>query len=154
MDKKDIETFAYKVAKINTVYFEYKDMSAQELNVLESVPDNLKIGIDVEWQIYREKSKIEIDIVSKLVRGSDRLTLFQHTGKTVFGFINLDYFYNNEKGIYDIPNDFVNELNALAYAHSRALLSVELQPTVYRDRFFLPVISADLFIKNLKYTLN
>jgi hypothetical protein len=75
----------------------------------------LKINLDVDWKIFRNDSKIEIDIISKLLRNSEREILFHHTGRTIFGFINLDFFYNKEKGIFDIPNGFVNELNSMAY---------------------------------------
>lgn len=154
MEKSNIETFAYTIKKIQTVNFDYTDITEKELELLIAEPELLKINLDVDWRIFRKDSKIEIDIISKLVRNSDREILFHHSGRTIFGFINLNFFYNTEKGIFDIPNGFVNELNSMSYAHSRALLAVKLKSTVYEDKFFLPIVEPELFLKNLNYTLN
>lgn len=154
MDIGDIERLGLRIEKIITTEIEIREIEVVELDELLIDAELLKISASVQWRIFKNESKIEIDFSSELIRNSDRFTLIRHTCRTVFQFIDLGIFFNREKEIFDVPNELVNELNAISYAHARALLSVEIKSTVYENKFFLPIVDSSVFIRYLSHTLN
>lgn len=75
--------------------------------------------------------------------------LVEHTGRTSFYVEGLEKFFKEKDSTYDLPNIFMIQILGIAYTHARALLSVEISPTIYRDNYFLPVVDpANLLPKN------
>lgn len=131
---------AYKVAKINTTKFSYIDLEEDEVAFLFKQEDNLKVKLDVNMGISLEKSQIFFEINTELSKKENDDNLITHTGKTSFSIQNLDSTFNKEEEKFDLPDALIIQLYALSYSHARALLSVELSRTVYKDRLYLPVI--------------
>lgn len=146
--------YGYKVINIETVNFKFEQVTEEELNELLSKPDSSNFNMNIHLGIYKNESRIEIHLTSKLTRVSDHCELINHIGRTVYDFQNLEYFYNEAENHFEIPDAIVTELCGIAYAHSRTLLGIELRPTVYRDKYYLPITDPEIFIKNLNFDVN
>lgn len=130
----------YKVVKIDTTKFSYSDLEVDKVTFLFKNEDNLKVNLDVNMSISLEKSEIFFEINTSLSNRENDESIITHTGKTTFSIQNLDSTFNKEDEKFDLPDGFIVQLYALSYSHARALLSVELNRTAYKDLFYLPVI--------------
>lgn len=130
----------YKVAKINTTKFSYSDLEEDKVAFLFENEDNLRVSLDVNMGISLEKSEIFFEINTLLSNKENDENVITHTGKTTFSIQNLESTFSKEDEKFDLPDGFIVQLYALSYSHARALLSVELNRTVYKDLFYLPVI--------------
>lgn len=130
----------YKVTKINTTQFSFSDLEEAKVAYFFENEDNLKVSLDVNMSISLEKSEIFFEIITSLSNSENDESVISHIGKTTFSIQNLENTYNKEVDKFDLPDGFIVQLYALSYSHARALLSVELNRTVYKDLFYLPVI--------------
>jgi len=64
----------------------------------------------------------------------------EHTGRTSYFVEVLLSTVNNETGSYDLPDALMLQMAGIAFSHARALLTTELNPTVFSNKYFLPVI--------------
>lgn len=141
--KKELEkeySLGYKVSKINTTKFSYNDLEEDQVTILFEKEENLKVNLDVNMGISLEKAEIFFEINTSLSNSENNESIIIHTGKTTFSVQNLESTYSKEDEKFDLPDGLIVQLYALSYSHARALLSVELNRTVYKDVFYLPVI--------------
>ena len=148
-EEKEVK-LGYKVSKIHTTKFSFEDVSEEELNELFIGQGKMGIEVKVDMSISKENSTVLFDIYSKLYKATDNTALIEHIGRTVYLVDGLDNIYDNQKKNYNLPDGFIIQLYSIAYTHSRALLAQELSPTIYRDRYFLPVIDPVNIINQLK----
>lgn len=137
----------YKVVKINTLKFIFEEID--EGNFVKLFNDNsdlLIVNLSTEISFDIKKSTISIDINTKLINQESKAELIKHSGRTTFMVEGLDKTYNKKEDYYDIPDELIIQLYGLAYSHSRALLTIEISPTIYKDKYFLPVINPSNFI--------
>lgn len=137
----------YKIVRVHTVRFSCMDVSEDYAEKLFGQQNALSFGIQIAISINKEESTLTMDVNSIL---KDKLTgqqLVEHTGRTSFLVRNLEQVYNPQTDTYDIPNDLLTQFYGLAYTHARALLAVEVSPTIYRDKYLLPVLDPSQFIK-------
>jgi hypothetical protein len=146
MTENNLE-LAYKVAKINTTKFSYKDLDEDVVNKIFSNQEDIKVDLNVGLGISAEKSEMYFEINTSLRENGSDESIIQHTGKTTFSIKNLEKAYHKEEDKFDIPDGLIAQLYALSYSHSRALLSVELSKTIYKDKFYLPVINPTDILK-------
>lgn len=139
----------YKISKIHTIGFAIKDIKEEELEPLfnDSLA-TINVGSNINFDA--KVSSIVIDIKSSLAKKGGKNDLVSHTGRTVFFIRDLDSYFNSEDGSYNLPQNFLLQLLGISFSHSRALLATELQSTVYRDKFILPVIDPSLLLPNQK----
>lgn len=130
----------YKVAKIDTTKFSYSDLEEDEVAFLFENEDNLKVNLDVNIGISLERTEIFFEINTSLSNKENGESVITHTGKTTFSIQNLESTFNKDDEKFDLPDGLIVQLYSLSYSHARALLSVELNRTVYKDLFYLPVI--------------
>lgn len=130
----------YKVAKIDTTKFSYSDLEEDEVAFLFENEDNLKVDLDVNIGISLERTEIFFEINTSLSNKENGESVITHTGKTTFSIQNLESTFNKDDEKFDLPDGLIVQLYSLSYSHARALLSVELNRTVYKDLFYLPVI--------------
>lgn len=138
----------YRIIKIHSIKFNFEDYSEEVIDKLFNTMDSLGLNLNTSLKIDNDTSIITIDIASKLINNSDNSVIITHTGRTAFHMKGLDKIYNKETDSYDIPDDLTTQLYGLAYTHTRALLASELNPTSFRDKYFLPVIDPSQFVKN------
>lgn len=138
---------SYKVKKINTSKFSFVEIEEKDLGNLFLKDDVLNIELDVGMGINKEKSEIFFEISTSLKNKDSNEIIVQHTGKTIFQMNHLEETYNKEHDQFDLPDGLVVQLYALSYSHARALLAVELNNTIYKDKFYLPVIDPTKIIK-------
>ncbi len=130
----------YKVVKINTTKFSYSDLEEDKVAFLFEDEENLKVSLEANMGISLEKAEIFFEIHTLLSDRKKNESIISHIGKTTFSIQNLKYAFHEEHKKFDFPDGFVVQLYALSYSHARALLSVELSRTAYKDLFYLPVI--------------
>jgi hypothetical protein len=140
----------YRITKIHSVKFNFEDYNEDIIEDLFNTKDALGLNIKTSLKIERTTSVITIDITTELVNNKEDKTIISHTGRTAYHIKGLDKVYNEENDSFDLPDNFTFQLYSLAYNHARALLSTELSPTYYRDKYFLPIINLSHFIKNNK----
>lgn len=140
----------YRILKIHTTSFSIKDIQEEQLNVLFSNGNSLvNIGSNINFD--KEKSTITIDIKTFLTKKGENKKLVSHTGRTVFYIQELEKLSNKEENSFDLPSNFLLQLLGISFSHSRALLSTELQSTVYAEKFVLPVVNPNILLpKNLQ----
>jgi hypothetical protein len=63
-----------------------------------------------------------------------------HTARTVFYIKNMKDFYEKETEKVNIPDPATVQFLGISFSHARAALAIELSSTVYRDKYFLPVV--------------
>lgn len=146
-NKKQIQ-LGYKITKIQTTKFSFTDIEENKLIKLTNDPKGLGININVSLNIDIKTTTINMDVQTKLFVTESKEPLVEHTGRTVYFIEGLEKIYNKEADAYDFPDALLIQLYGIAYTHSRALLAIEISPTCYRDKYFLPVINpADLLQK-------
>ncbi len=150
MAENKLPELAYKIIKIYTSKFSCTEIEDDNLVEQFNTPDLFTVGLGSTLTIEKEKSTVTIDISSQLIMKATKETLVEHTGRTSYLVKGLEEIHNAEKDVYDFPDVFLTQLYAIAYSHARALLSTELSPTVYKDKYFTPVVNPAQFIKNIK----
>lgn len=146
--KKEINIdLGYKVSKINTTKFSFKDLDEDNVNQLFENEDNLSVDLGVGLGVIAEKNEIFFEINTSLTNKKTKENIIQHTGKTTFSIQNLESTYRKESDNFDIPDGLIVQLYALSFSHSRALLAVELNRTVFKDKFHLPVVDPTNILK-------
>lgn len=152
---KPAQDVGYMVADILSTNFQFKAVSSDELNDLTTgEQDKLKIDNRLAINVLNEGKNVLVDVQSKVRLAkadpdSDDF-LILHVGRTNFGFTGLERFYDEATNKVDIPIDILRSIFSLAYNHSRALLTVELQKTIYSHKFTLPLIDVNVFLKGQK----
>ncbi|QNR22598.1 hypothetical protein [Croceimicrobium hydrocarbonivorans] len=139
----------YKVHKINTIKFSFEDLGESAFQDLKSIDESFEYSVGAGMKINLEQEEIVIDIETTFRTSKKGEVLIHHIGRTVFKVKGLELTKEEEKDMYDLPDDFIVQIYALAYSHARALLAVESGPTIYKDFFILPVVDPRSFIKNL-----
>jgi hypothetical protein len=140
----------YRVETIQTVKFSFEDISEEELNKLMSDPKGLLIDVNIHTNINKESSTITLDVSTNLFKSNDNTLLVHHTGRTSYYIDGLEKTANTNNTSFDLPNNLLIQLYSIAYTHARALLSVEISPTTYRNKYFLPVINPNSLIPTPK----
>ncbi len=138
MKKEQIE-LSYRIVKIHTTKFSFNEISELDLSNLLNTKNGLNIKIDVTLTINKEHNKLAIEVFSNLINPNGEV-LVEHKGKTEFDVKGMDAIYNKENKTFDYPDVFLTQIYGIAYTHARALLATDISPTIYRDKYFLPVI--------------
>ncbi|HET6558408.1 MAG TPA: hypothetical protein VFG54_13910 [Prolixibacteraceae bacterium] len=146
-NKQEQIELGYRISRIYTTKFTFEDFSEEELDNVLNKSDNLNIIIHTFLNIENEKSMVNLDVISQLVEKENEKSLVEHSGRTSFEFIGLEGYYNKERDVYDLPDNVAIQIYSIAYTHARALLAVETSRTVYKDKYFLPVIDPNLLIQ-------
>jgi len=155
--KKQKETIeiGYRIIKIHTSKFSFEDLNEESVEKLFNTPNLLAVNMNTILNIDKEKSTITIDIGTGLTEKQNNQILIEHSGRTIYHVKGLESVYNKEKDYYDIPDGLLLQLYSMSYSHARALLATEISPTIYKDKYFLPVINPnDLIKKKEKPTHN
>jgi hypothetical protein len=155
--KKQKETIeiGYRIIKIHTSKFSFEDLNEESVEKLFNTPNLLAVNMNTILNIDKEKSTITIDIGTGLTEKQNNQILIEHSGRTIYQVKGLESVYNKEKDYYDIPDGLLLQLYSMSYSHARALLATEISPTIYKDKYFLPVINPnDLIKKKEKPTHN
>ncbi|WP_121966539.1 hypothetical protein [Myroides sp. N17-2] len=139
MKKKDI-VLGYKITKIQSTKFEFKEIEEEKIKVVFFDNESLRVDMGVQIQVDNEKSIVTIHIETNVVEKETEDSLIKHTGITSFIINGLDEMLNKEDDSYDFPPEFLVQLYSLSHSHARALLASKLSSTVYRDKFFLPIV--------------
>lgn len=133
--------FEYKITKIQTIKFSFEDIEENLINLLFDSKSGLGISINSNYGVNGEDSSIIIDIHTQLLRNEDRKVLVEHIGRTKYRVNGLEKVYDAEADLYNIPDGFFILISSIAFSHARALLSVEISSTCYKDKYFLPIIN-------------
>lgn len=131
----------YKILKIHTTKFSFTDIDSDELTNLLDSKEDLGINVNVSLNINKDESTLTLDVSTQLIKTKDKVFLVEHSGRTVYFVGGLEGTFDKEKNVYNLPNDLLIQWYSIAYTHSRALLAIEISPTVYKDKYFLPVIN-------------
>lgn len=138
----------YRITKIFTTKFSITDIQEEVLEKLLNSDTELNIKIDISLNV--ETPKISIDVHSQLSNVAESTTLVEHTGRTLFFLEGLEDYYNKQNDAFELPDNLLIQLHSIAYTHARALLATEISSTIYKDKYFLPVINPSDLIKHLK----
>ena len=145
--KKEENKIGYKISKIQTVKFEFKEVDQNIVDEIFKENTPVKINLNFNINIDKEKSEITIDVNTILPEDSNNNYVI-HSGRTSFKVLNIEEFYDNENKKFSFPDNFLIQLLGLSFSHCRALLSVELSRTNFKDQYFLPVVNPnELFSK-------
>jgi len=141
----------YKVSRISSIKFFHEQIEQRELDKLFKAKEKgLAINLNIGSKTELSTSTMTIDITTKLSRQSDNQVLVEHTGRTAFEVKGLKNIYDKEKERINFPDGLLIQIYSIAYTHARALLAVELSPTVYKDKYFLPVVDPSVFLNMIK----
>jgi len=143
--KNNDTNIGYKINRIVTTEFAFKELN--NIDSLFSDNDRLKIDLNVHFNIHEEKNIIVFEIETNLLDTKNNIEIIKHKGKTEFEINNLKNTYLPEEDAYDLPDDLIIQLYSISYTHTRALLSNELSPTIYKNKYFLPIIDPRQIIK-------
>lgn len=146
--KKDI--IGYRISKIHSLKFSFKEIEAERIDQIFSKQNALSLNTNTSINIDKEKSSITIDINTFLVDQAKNEVLVEHSGRTVYVLKGLEDIYNKENNNFDFPDGLLIQLFSIAYSHARALLATETSPTIYKDKYVLPVIDPTAFLKDKK----
>lgn len=146
MSEENKVQLGYRVESIKTIQFSFEDISEKELEDLMSDTNGLGININARVNIKMETSSFVLDISSELFNSKTKTPLVKHVGRTSYFLQGISSVVNNDGKSVDLPSDMLVQLYGIAYTHSRALLSVELSPTVYRNKYILPVIDPNVLL--------
>ena len=146
--KKEENNLEYRIKRIHSLKFYFKEIESNRLNSMFEKTDALYLNTKTILNIDDKESSISIDINTELLERKSNEILVEHSGRTVYQIKGLKDIYNETDNVYDIPNEFLIQLYSLAYSHTRALLATEVSPTVYKDKYFLPIINPQDFLKN------
>lgn len=144
MEEQEVQ-IGYRIKQISTTKFSFEEIQNAENDIL--VFDSLAININAKLDIDKNKSEVTILINSEFAEKESKTVLIQHSGKTVFEFDGLERLINKENNNFEIPNNLLVQLYGLSYSHARALLAAENSRTIYKDKYFLPVIDPKKFIQ-------
>lgn len=144
-----MQNIAYRVAQIQTIKFAFKEIEQEHFNKIFGEGNFLSIDINTSLNIDKDKSTVSIDINSSLIETESENSLVEHSGRTVFAIKGLENTYNELESRFDLPDNLIIQLFAISFSHARALLAVEISPTVYRDKYTLPIIDPKKFILEL-----
>lgn len=144
MKEKEVQ-IGYRIKQINTTKFSFEEIVNDEKDVI--VFDSLAININAKLEINKKNSEVTILINSEFSEKKSQTVLIEHSGKTVFEFDDLERLINPDNNNFEIPNNLLVQLYGLSYSHARALLASENSRTVYKDKYFLPVIDPKRFIQ-------
>ncbi len=145
--EKEKAEIGYRIVKIHTSMFSYQEVEDENIETLFNGQDMLVINMNITLNIDKEKSSITIDIATELIEKSNEKVLIKHSGRTIYQVKGLEGVHDVENDQYDIPDELLIQLYSIAYSHSRALLATEISPTIYKDKYFLPVINPSELIK-------
>jgi len=153
MDSNSEAQISYRISKIQTIKFEFEDHDEKEVDRLLTTEGLLGVTFNVGIEFSPETKNVRVDIYSRLfVRDSD-LTLISHVGRTAFDVVGLENAFNENEQALDLPTNFLVQILSMSYTHARALLNIELSPTVYRDKYFLPIVDPTKLLPNQDVTL-
>lgn len=138
----------YRIVKIHTSKFLFEETSEEALNGLFGTPGALEISMNIKFNIDKEKAVIDLDVGTALIKKETKTALVEHVGRTSYLINNMDQVYDKGQDTYVLPNDILIQLYSIAYTHARALLATEISPTIYKDKYFLPVIDPSDLIKD------
>lgn len=138
----------YRIVKINTTKFSFEEINEEALDQLFKAREALEISLNIKFDIDKDKSIIALDVSTELIQKKKGTILVSHVGRTSFLINNLEVVYDKEQGTYVFPHDILVQLYSIAYTHARALLATEISPTIYKDKYFLPVINPVDLIQN------
>lgn len=130
----------YKVIKIHTTKFSCAEVEEDNIDLDFNSGDKFGLNISFNINIKQDESILQFDLKSTLVDNNTDENIVEHTGRTVFSIENIMFLYEKETDSYNFPDELLTQIYGLAYTHARALLSVELSPTIFKDKYFLPVI--------------
>ena len=154
MDSKKNVEIGYRIIKILTSKFSFEEIDEEELNELISTPNGLTVDMNISLNINKETNDMIIDVSTVLLNTNDKKTLIHHVGRTSFNVKDLDKVFNEKTNAFDLPDDLLIQLYSISYTHSRALLATELNSTIYKEKYFLPVVNPQIFIsKKLPTTM-
>jgi hypothetical protein len=139
--------FNYRVSKISTSYFNAFELPENELTKLFDEPGLIGLQVNTAINISTDAKSIAIDIESELSKKVNKELLIAHKGRTIFSVDNLQDFFKPESNSFNLPSNVLVQLFSLAYTHARALIAIEISPTVYKDKFFLPIVDPNIMIK-------
>jgi hypothetical protein len=139
--------FNYRVSKISTSYFNAFELPENELTKLFEEPGLIGLQVNTAINISTDAKSIAIDIESELSKKVNKELLIAHKGRTIFSVDNLQDFFKPESNSFNLPSNVLVQLFSLAYTHARALIAIEISPTVYKDKFFLPIVDPNIMIK-------
>lgn len=140
-------SLSYKISKIHTLKFSFKEIDDDSVEHLFNNPKALSLHTNIAINIDKEKGTIAFDINSNLSDKEKEEVLVEHSGRTTFHFKGLNDIYNEKEDIFDIPDGILVQLFSLSYSHARALLAMEVSPTTFKDHYLLPVIDPMEFLK-------
>lgn len=148
----------YKIIKIHTTRFTFEDLEEGHVHELFSTPQNLGFSMTMGIIFNLKASVLTIHIDTKLIEKENNNSLIDHSARTSYAIRELNRFVHikdKKERTYHIPEELLVELFSTAYTHARALLATEISPTIYKDKYFLPVIDpADVIKKQeLKHSL-
>lgn len=146
MAKKTVN-ISYKVIKIHTTKFSFEDVDEEKLNEIVADEDKPNLNINVSISSRKEKSTVTFDVTSYFLNPEDNSQpLVTHTARTIFYIKNIEDIYEKETDKINIPDQVALQFLSISFTHARAVLAMELSSTVYRDKYFLPVVDPmDLF---------
>ncbi len=145
-EKEKVE-IGYRIVKIHTAMFSYQEVEDKNIETLFNGQNMLTINMNITLNIDKEKSSITIDVTTELIENANEKVLIEHSGRTIYQVKGLEGVHDVENDQYDIPDELLIQLYSIAYSHSRALLATEISPTMYKDKYFLPVINPSELIK-------
>ena len=137
----------YRISQIHSLKFSFKDIDLDKLNKIFEQQNTLALNTNTSLNIDGQKSTITIDISTNLIDKIADEVLVEHSGRTVFLINGLDKVYNEIDENFDLPDGLIIQLFGIAYSHARALLATEISPTIYKDKYILPVIDPSQFLK-------
>lgn len=138
---------AYRILQIYTLEFSFKDLDMATLEHFFNTPNSLALHTNTKLDINKDNSTINIDIKTKLFEKEKENNVFvNHAGRTVFKIKDLEQVFNMEDETYELPDALLGQLFGLSYSHVRALLAMETSPTIYKDKYILPVVNPTTFL--------
>lgn len=151
MNTKNNIKIGYKILKIYTSKFNFtEELTDEDIDKL-ILKNKIEISINTNINLVSDEELV-IDIIAKFKNTETDIVLIEHSGRTCFGLNGVPKGKETDDKTqdYNLPRDLVAQLFSLAYSHSRVLLVNELNPTVFKFKFFLPIISGDKISKILK----
>jgi len=145
--KSNTDNIGYRISRIHSLKFSFKDIEIDRLNQIFETQNTLAINTSTSLNIDKEKSTIIIDINTQLIDSEKDDVLVEHSGRTVYIVKGLDGVYNKDEDNFNLPDGLVIQLFSIAYSHARALLATEISPTIYKDKYILPVIDPSVILK-------
>lgn len=153
MKKEKENKLGYKIIKIQTLKFDFKEVDSAIIENLFLDENPVQINIKFNINFNKIKSEITIDVINYLAE-TNNSNYVSHSGRTIFKVIGLDEFYDKENNTFQLPDNFMVQLLSISFSHCRALLAVELSSTNFKDKYFLPVVDPLIMFKNIKENLN